>query len=241
MTDELTADRSTGLRDRLALALDVGDLEAAQVLVRRAGLCFGVVKIGFELFIAGGPAVVAAFTAEDRKVFLDLKLHDIPTTVRRAASRARALGVTYLTVHAVGGEAMLQAAVEGFGASAVGGILAVTVLTSEPEAPESVVAARAELADRSGCAGVVCAVSDLPVVRRAAPRLLAAVPGIRLAGAARDDQARADTPFAAVSAGAGLLVVGRTVTNAPDPAAAASEVAEQVRTALSGRAGAQAD
>ncbi|MGD0085483.1 MAG: orotidine-5'-phosphate decarboxylase [Acidimicrobiales bacterium] len=234
MTHELATDRLTEVRGQLALALDVEDLRAARLLVSRVAPYFGVVKVGLELFIAVGPAAVEAFRSDGLAVFLDLKLHDIPTTVRRAASQARSIGATYLTVHAAGGEAMLRAAVEGFGPTVSGGILGVTVLTSDPEAPESVIAARAELAARTGCVGVVCAASDLGTVRKVAPGLTAVVPGIRLAGGSNDDQARAATPFAAASAGAGLLVVGRAVTSASDPAAAAREVAEQVAAAGSG-------
>jgi len=237
MTDELTADRSTGLRDRLALALDVGDLEAAQVLVRRAGLCFGVVKIGFELFIAGGPAVVAAFTAEDRKVFLDLKLHDIPTTVGRAARVLGALGATYVTLHAQGGVAMLRAGVDGLmtGADQAGlappSAIAVTVLTSDDGAPPHILGKRVANALDGGCAGIVCSASDVREAKLLAPRLFAVVPGIRLSGNDTHDHARSSTPDEAVIAGADLLVVGRAVTAAPDRLAAAAAVADAVLAA----------
>jgi orotidine-5'-phosphate decarboxylase len=227
MNSELDAAELSRVRDRLALALDVSDVTAARALARRLTAYFGVVKIGLQLFVAEGPHAVEALASDGFPVFLDLKMHDIPTTVGRAARQARAIGATYLTVHAAGGETMIGAAVDAFGATA-GGILAVTVLTSEANAPEAVIAERVSAAMRCGCAGVVCAASDLGVVRRVAPELLAVVPGVRLAGSAADDQARLATPGEAAAAGAGLLVVGRTVSAAVDPEAAAMRVAIQV-------------
>jgi orotidine-5'-phosphate decarboxylase len=228
----------TSVRDRLALALDVKDLAAARALAQRLSPYFGVVKIGLELFVAEGPAAVKALAADGFCVFLDLKMHDIPTTVERGARQAVAISASYLTVHAAGGETMLRAAVEGFGAadgrgigSTPGGILAVTVLTSETEAPASVIAERAAMARQCGCVGVVCAASDLGVVRRVAPELLAVVPGVRLSGTSSNDQARRATPGAAAAAGAGLLVIGRTVSGADDPEAAARRVAAEVASA----------
>ncbi|MGH9170346.1 MAG: orotidine-5'-phosphate decarboxylase [Acidimicrobiales bacterium] len=220
------------VRERLALALDVEELSAALQLARRLQPWFGVAKVGLELFTAAGPEAVESLVNEGFSVFLDLKLHDIANTVERAAARARSLGATYLTVHAVGGEAMLRAAVEGFGGGP-GGVLAVTVLTSERDAPPAKVAERSVLAERAGCTGVVCAASDLATVTSSVPALIPVVPGIRLAGAACDDQARVATAGAAVAAGAKLLVIGRTVTAAPDPEAAAAEVKEQVSLAIS--------
>jgi orotidine-5'-phosphate decarboxylase len=215
------------VRDRLALAFDVSDLSVALPMAKLLAPYFAVAKVGLELFVAAGPAAVAALRDEGFIVFLDLKLHDIPTTVLRAATRARAIGATYLTVHGAGGEAVLTAGVAGFG-EGPGGILAVTVLTSERDAPPELIAGRAALADVTGCAGFVCAASDLAVARRAAPGLLATVPGIRLAGSEKDDQARAATPRVAAAAGAGLMVVGRTVTAAADPEAAAQRVVDEV-------------
>jgi orotidine-5'-phosphate decarboxylase len=233
----LTSDQTAAARDRLALALDFDNLAAARSMARRLTDYFAVVKVGLELFIAEGPAAVEAFVADGFAVFLDLKLHDIPTTVERAARRGAELGATYMTAHAAGGEAMVRAGAEGYAAGAQsagalgGGILAVTVLTSEAEAPASVIAERTLLARRSGCVGVICAATDLAVVRRAAPDLLAVVPGVRLTGSAADDQARAASPARAAAAGAGLLVIGRTVTAAADPEAAARAVAIEVANA----------
>jgi len=240
-------------RERLVLALDFAELDAALAMAARLRRFFATVKVGLELFSAEGPLALDALLDEGFDVFLDLKLHDIPTTVGRAARRLGGYGASFLTVHAAGGEAMVRAAVEGFEegwAAAVArghpepepgaaGILAVTVLTSEPEAGDDLLAKRAQLAAGSGCVGVVCAVGDLPLVRLAAPSLLTAVPGIRLSGSGRDDQARSGEPAAAIRRGADLLVVGRTVTADPAPESAAARIEAEVLGALanSGAAG----
>ena len=221
-------------RDRLALALDVDDLVVALRLARRLRPWFGVAKVGLELFGAAGPETVSALTVEGYRVFLDLKLHDIPTTVSRAARVLGGLGVDFATVHTQGGEAMVRAAVSGMaeGASAAGApapcVLGVTVLTSDPEAPPEALASRSRLAASAGCGGLVCAASDLAVTRRAAPGLLTVVPGIRPSGTSTDDQARAATPAAAIAAGADILVIGRAVTAAGDPEAVAAAVVDEV-------------
>jgi orotidine-5'-phosphate decarboxylase len=224
----------TETRDRLALALDVDDLVAALRLAQRVRPWFGVAKVGLELFGAAGPEAVLALSAEGYRVFLDLKLHDIPTTVGRAARVIGGLGVSYTTVHCAGGEAMVRAAVEGMtaGAAAAGMtapcVLGVTVLTSDLDAPPEQLAERAKLAADAGCGGLVCAASDLSVTRRAAPGLITVVPGIRPSGVAADDQARAADPATAIRAGADILVIGRAVTGARDPEAAAAAVADEV-------------
>lgn len=229
-------------RQHLALALDVDDLVVAVRLARRLRPYFGVAKVGLELFGAAGPETVSALTVEGYRVFCDLKLHDIPTTVCRAATVIGGLGAAYTTVHTQGGADMLRAAVEGMAAGAAAAgvpspcVLGVTVLTSAAEAPADELAARAALAAETGCGGVVCAAADLPVVRRVAPRLVAVVPGIRLPGGPAQDQARAATPAAALAAGAELLVVGRAVTGAVDPERAAGELLEEVVRARRERA-----
>ncbi|HMK99677.1 MAG TPA: orotidine-5'-phosphate decarboxylase [Acidimicrobiales bacterium] len=221
-------------RQHLALALDVDDLVVALRLARRLRPWFGVAKVGLELFGASGPETISALTVEGYRVFLDLKLHDIPTTVRRAATVIGGLGTAYTTVHTQGGPEMLRAAVDGMaaGAAAAGApapcVLGVTILTSAAEAPVEVLAERAALAAESGCGGVVCAASDLEVVGRAAPGLLRVVPGIRPPGVAADDQARAASPAAALAAGADLLVVGRAVTAAAHPERVARTLLEEV-------------
>ncbi len=215
----------TGPRRRLALALDLDRLEEALVLARGLAPWFGIAKVGLELYSAAGPAAVERLAAEGFEVFVDLKLHDIPTTVRRSAGVLARLGAGYLTVHAAGGRPMLEAAVEG--AATAGpqvAVLAVTVLTSEPSPPAGAVAERAALASAAGCAGVVCAVTEIEAVRAAAPGLLVVVPGTRPAGVPADDQARTGTPAQALERGASILVVGRAVTAAADPAAAAARL-----------------
>jgi orotidine-5'-phosphate decarboxylase len=217
----------TGTRDQLALALDVDDLAAAVALADRLHPWFGVVKVGLELFAAAGPAAVEKLATPDRRIFLDLKLHDIPTTVGKAARQVGRLGVSYLTVHTAGGVAMLRAAADGLEAGAIeAGLdrpmaLGVTVLTSDPDA--SAFPVRLEAAVSGGCGGVVCSVRELPAVKDRS-RLLTVVPGIRLPGGATHDQARVGTPAEAIAAGADILVIGRAVTAAPDPEAAAADL-----------------
>jgi orotidine-5'-phosphate decarboxylase len=225
-------------RDRLALALDVDDLVVALRLARRLRPWFGVAKVGPELFGATGPETVSALTVEGYRVFLDLKLHDIPTTVARAARVIGGLGTAFATVHTQGGVAMVRAAVEGMaeGASATGAptpcVLGVTVLTSDPDAAMDLVGQRAGLAAAAGCGGLVCAADDLAVARQAAAGLLMVVPGIRPAGTGHDDQVRVATPAHAIAAGADVLVVGRAVTAAEDPERAAAAVLEEVQSAV---------
>ncbi len=215
-------------RRHLALALDVPDESAALDLAGELAEYFSLVKVGFELFVAAGPPVVRALVAEGFAVFLDLKMHDIPNTVRNGAARAAALGVTYLTAHVAGGGAMLEAAVAGFASESAlegAGILGVTVLTSDKEATPALLVERAELAATSGCAGLVCAGGDLALLPPAAGRLVKVVPGVRLPGSSADDQARTATPSSALAAGGDILVIGRTVTKAQDRRAAAAAVA----------------
>jgi orotidine-5'-phosphate decarboxylase len=221
-------------REHLALALDVDDLDVALSMARRLEPWFSVAKVGLELFGAVGPRAVDELVGLGFPVLLDLKLHDIPTTVGRAARALGRQGVRYLTLHAQGGTSMLRAGVEGLaeGAATVGAsapsALGVTVLTSVREPAEGVVAERILAAVEAGCGGVVCAAEDIGTAKRLAPQLLAVVPGIRPAGTARDDQARAATPRTALNAGADLLVVGRAVTAADHPESAAEALASSL-------------
>jgi orotidine-5'-phosphate decarboxylase len=221
-------------RDRLAIALDVDDLVAALRIGRDVRPWFGVAKIGLELFIASGPEAIGAFIQLGYKVFLDLKLDDIPTTVERAARIAGSLGVSYLTLHARGGVNNLRAGVNGLadGAQKAGlpapVALGVTVLTSDDGAPPHVMPQRVEFAVEAGCGGIVCAASDVAKAKELAPKLLAVVPGIRPQGADAGDQRRAATPQEALDAGADLLVVGRPVTRADDRVAAAAALVESM-------------
>ncbi|MDQ1444306.1 MAG: orotidine-5-phosphate decarboxylase [Acidimicrobiaceae bacterium] len=222
------------VRSKLALALDVDDLVEATRMARELHPYFGVAKVGLELFSAAGTDAVVTMTELGYKVFLDLKLHDIPTTVRKTARVLGAVGASYLTLHAFGGVSMLRGGVEGLrdGAAAAGldspCALAVTILTSDAGAPPHVLGNRVRSAVEAGCGGVVCAAGDVKEAKQLAPRLVAVVPGIRPAGADADDQARTSTPQAALDAGADLLVIGRAVTAAEDRAAAAAKLVESI-------------
>jgi orotidine-5'-phosphate decarboxylase len=216
------------LRSRLALAFDVDDRVVAMRLARRLRPWFGVAKVGLELYAAAGPTVIGALQDLGYEVFLDLKLHDIPTTVNKSAAVIGAYGVKYLTIHAMGGAVMLRAGVEGFVEGALqAGLerpyaLAVTVLTSDGDAPPHILPKRVQTALEADCGGLICGGPDLEVVRQLAPRLKLVVPGIRPSGSESHDQARTTTPAAALEHGADLLVIGRPVTAAPDPEAAAA-------------------
>lgn len=235
ITQERRAPDGSDVRSRLVIALDVDDLVEAIRIAREVRPWFGVAKIGLELFAAAGPDAVIEMIDAGYRVFLDLKLHDIPTTVRKAAQVIGALGASYLTLHASGGTAMLRAGVDGLGVGAANAnlapptALAVTVLTSDEYASSEVVRDRVRVALESGCGGIVCAAGDLVEARRLAPRLVTAVPGIRPAGTADNDQARASTPEAALAAGADLLVIGRAVTAASSRARAADELFAALR------------
>lgn len=239
-------------RERIAFAADL-PLREGLSLYGRLAPHVGAAKVGLSLFVEEGPAAVQAFRALGAKVFLDLKLHDIPNTVELAAERAARLQVAYLTVHASGGEAMLRAAVKGAAAGAAARgcappvVLAVTVLTSMDEAtlrglgvdraPAEQARALAELALRSGAGGLVCSAHEAASLKAATGgRLFVCTPGIRPAGAALGDQARVASPAAAVRAGADLLVVGRPIADAADPVAAAAAIEAEVAGALAAEA-----
>ena len=215
-------------RTRCALALDTDDLTRALALARALHPWFGIAKVGLELFGAAGPRAVHGLREEGLEVFVDLKLHDIPNTVGRAARALGALGARYVTMHAAGGADMLRAGVEGLiGAPRPSGddpplALAITVLTSDSVASPEVLHRRARRAAVAGCGGVVCAATDLPTIVAAVPDLLRVVPGIRSPGTAADDQSRVATPAAAAAAGADIVVIGRPVTAAADPTEAAA-------------------
>ena len=229
----------TEVRSRLAVALDLDDYVAALRLARELQPWFGVAKVGLELYSAAGPDVVGALADLGFDVFCDLKLHDIPTTVGRAARVIGSLGASYLNFHAQGGVAMLTAGVDGFLAGAAdAGLpapvpLAVTILTSDDGAPDHILPKRVQLALESGCTGIVCAAGDVHEAKQYGPRLTAVVPGIRPTGSPADDQARSSTPERALASGADVLVVGRAVTRAEDPRAAAASLAAVVAAAIS--------
>jgi orotidine-5'-phosphate decarboxylase len=221
-------------RKRLALALDLDDLVAATRMAKRLKPWFGVAKVGLELFAAAGPEAISAFTDMGYEVFLDLKLHDIPTTVRKASQVIGSLGVSYLTVHTSGGVEMLSAAVEGLkaGAEAVdvepGKVLGVTILTSDVSAPREEFELRVNRAVEAGCGGLVCAVTDLADASLLAPSLMKMVPGIRPVGSAADDQARIGTPSSAIEQGADVLVIGRAVTAAIEPELVSAAIHKEI-------------
>lgn len=230
--------RPTTAAARLAVALDTQDQAQAGAWACALAGRVGVAKIGLELFAAAGPPAVAAVRGSGLPVFLDLKLHDIPNTVAGAVRSASRLGVAMLTVHAAGGAAMVAAAREAAEAAGTGRpmILAVTVLTSLSAAdlaatgvdddPAPQVLRLARLAVAAGADGLVCSPLEVAPLRAAlGPSVPLVVPGIRPSGSATDDQARVMTPAEAVAAGADWLVIGRPVTRAPDPAAAAEAIA----------------
>ncbi|HZX96800.1 MAG TPA: orotidine-5'-phosphate decarboxylase [Myxococcales bacterium] len=219
--------------NRICAALDVpGPQEAAALAAKLAGHV-GVFKVGLELFVAHGRAAVDAVRRFGLPIFLDLKLHDIPQTVASAARAAAALGVDYLTVHASGGAEMIRAAKRELPRTR---LLAVTALTSlGPEDLDAVGLARdavprlARLAIAAGADGVVCSPQEVAALREAlGPDPLLVVPGIRPAGTSAQDQRRTGTPAEAIRAGASLLVVGRPLRDAKDPAAAADAIAREM-------------
>jgi orotidine-5'-phosphate decarboxylase len=230
---------TSSLRAQPIIALDVPTLAAAQELCARLGSEADFVKIGLELFTAEGPRVVEWMQGQGKRVFLDLKLYDIPNTVRGAARSAASMGVSLLTVHGYGGAAMVEAAVEGAGPQT--GILVVTVLTSFDLATLGVTLGRdvpemgAEVLRVAGVAhaarahGVVCSGHEVNVVRTTYPTLSPLVPGIRLPGGEAHDQARIATPERAAADGASYLVLGRAITAAADPAATLAEVRRSLR------------
>ncbi len=219
----------------VVLALDTPDLDLALDWAELTAPAVGMVKVGLELFCAHGAGAVRALRDEGHRVMLDLKLHDIPATVARAVEAAAELDADLVTVHAIGGPAMLEAAVEA--AAGRVDVTAVTVLTSLSPADlaaiglggtEAVAERLARLAVEAGCPALVCSPLEAGRVRAAAgPGVGLVCPGVRPAAGARDDQARVATPAETVRAGADWLVVGRPITRAPDPAEAARAVRDE--------------
>lgn len=212
--------------DRLALTLDTPDLSEARALVKKLGKYYGVLKIGLTLWAAQGPKSVKVLKSQDHQIFLDLKLHDIPNQIGNAAEVISDLGVTYLTLHSDGGEEMLRHAVKGLAKNQVNPAkaLAITVLTSHTDVNEEVFIERLKLAKKAGCYGIVCSALELPLAKKVLPDIFCAVPGIRLKGSDTHDQSRVATLQEAEALGADLLVIGRTVTENPDPIKATQEL-----------------
>ncbi len=230
-------------KDRLIVALDVPGATQARQVVQAIGDAATTYKIGKQLFTAEGPQVVRDLVSSGRKVFLDLKYHDIPNTVAAAVRSAGELGVSMLTVHASGGSTMLRAAVEAASqCPAKPMVLGVTLLTSlsDSDLEEVGIAGNVlngvlrlgALARAAGCGGLVASAHEARELRKALGEDFAIVtPGVRPAGAAAGDQARVVTPKDAIRAGATYLVVGRPILEAPDPAKAAQEIQDEIEEA----------
>lgn len=228
------------------VALDVDSASKAQAIVAELGAACGHYKVGLELYLATGAGFVEELVTAGKQVFLDLKFHDIPNTVNAAVREAARLGVEFMTVHALGGSAMLQAAVAGARAGSrpdkdVPKVLAVTLLTSH--APEDLLAIGlgnadpefgalrlARLAEAAGVHGVVCSPNEVAKIK-SETRLAAMVPGIRPTDSERNDHSRAATPAEAVKRGANYLVVGRPIVQAADPLRTLLAIQEEIRLA----------
>ena len=231
-------------KDKLIIALDVKTPAKALELVKELRSTAGMFKVGSQLFTAAGPQIVRDIIALDARVFLDLKFHDIPHQVGGAARSAAELGVSLFTIHASGGSEMMQRAVDAV--AQVGNqtaVLAITVLTSIDanilaqigvnSTPGESVVRLAKLAQASGVDGVVASAQEIETIRKTIsnPKFLVVTPGIRPAHNESADQKRVATPAAAISAGASYLVVGRPITGAPDPAAAAQQIVAEMQNA----------
>lgn len=231
-------------RQRLIVALDVPDTGVASVLVDRLDGTCAWFKVGLELFVAAGPAMMEFLLRRGHRVFLDLKLHDIPNTVAGAVRSAASLGAEMLTVHAAGGPAMLAAAQEALaGLAHTPKLLAVTVLTSmdAPQvnaigvdrSPAEQVELLARMGLAAGISGFVCSPQEVSAVRAlTGPDGILVIPGIRPAGGAKGDQKRIATPAEALQKGASYLVVGRPITQAADPAKAAEAILAEMAVVL---------
>lgn len=247
----MNAQERSAAREKLIVALDLPSADAAARMAEKLLGHVGMFKIGSELFTAAGPVLIRDLTASGARVFLDLKFHDIPNTVRSAARGATQLGVSMFDVHASGGRRMMEAAREGSHEAGSGIprtstrplIIAVTLLTSlatlELEelglgpSPLDVVVRWAQLAQEAGLDGVVASPREAAAIRRACgPGFVIVTPGIRPASAASNDQARTDTPDSAIRAGADFLVVGRPITTAADPVSAADAIVADIAQAL---------
>lgn len=219
----------------IIVALDFPTLEEARALAGQVSDHVAGFKVGLELLTGVGPRAIEAIADLGKPVFADAKLHDIPNTVESATARLAAAGARWVTVHASGGTEMMEAAISGMGEQ---GVLAVTVLTSlDHEGLVSIgvgegmleqVLRLVELGVSAGVEGVVSSPNEASSIKSRHPELLLFTPGVRPAGAGRDDQSRVTTPAEASKAGADYLVVGRPITRAPDPGEAAREIASSI-------------
>jgi orotidine-5'-phosphate decarboxylase len=247
MHEERLAGGTVSVKERLIFPLDVPNLDLARQWVRRLRDTVGVFKVGLELYTAEGPSVLEMIRQEsEAEIFLDLKFHDIPTTMARATRAANLAGADFLTVHLLAGKEAVKRCVE----SSEGGlkIIGVTILTSHtradlmevgysPELSRDIPEAARRLdslAYRSGCYGVVCSGKEITALKEAFPHLRVIVPGVRPEWAAESqDQMRVTTHKEAILAGADYLVVGRPIKEAADPVKAAEKILQEIEEALS--------
>ena len=235
-------------KDKLIVALDVDTPAKALDLVKQLHHVAGMFKVGSQLFTAAGPQIVRDIIALNSKVFLDLKFHDIPHQVAGAARSAAQLGVSLFTIHASGGSEMMRRAAESVAevsqqTGVRSRVLAITVLTSMDattlsdigvsSTPSESVMRLVKLADAAGVDGVVASPQEIETIRSTVsnPNFLVVTPGIRPDATANEDQKRVATPASAIAAGASYLVVGRPITGAPDPLAAAEQIAAEMQNA----------
>jgi orotidine-5'-phosphate decarboxylase len=229
------------MKNRILLVLDVSSRAEALHLVHSLHGLTGMFKIGLQLYTAEGPSLVREIIAQGANVFLDLKFHDIPNTVRTAAVEAAKLGVSMMTIHTAGGRAMMEAVVKDLAAFGKKKpmVIGVTVLTSLTNAGleetgihtpmDEQVLRMARLAESCGLDGVVCSPQEIQMIRRwVAPNFKIVTPGIRMPGQAADDQQRTAAPSDAIAAGADYIVVGRAITNASDPRAALEQIIQSL-------------
>lgn len=222
-------------KQRLAVALDFESEKKATEFLSVVKDRVKVLKVGLELYSAAGPALVLKLIDMGYEVFVDLKLHDIPNTVYRAAKVLGKMGVKYTTAHAAGGKEMLVSANEGFlegynesGADGPCYMLGVSVLTSDPASTTDLLKFRVKTIREANLSGLVCSGSDLEIINRKQNSLFKVVPGIRLSNSNKDDQIRVTTPDLAVELGASMIVVGRPITLSPDPIATVEEILELI-------------
>ena len=237
-------------KNRLIVALDVSTERQARELVESLRGIVGMFKIGSQLFTEVGPKIVRQIASSGNEVFLDLKFHDIPNTVSRAAVAATRLGVSIFNVHASGGREMMRRTADAVSETATSeglkrpSVIAVTVLTSSDAAtleelgvgsePETQVRRLSLLAEASGMDGIVASPHEVAVVRSTVgnPGFLIVTPGVRLAGASVDDQKRVMTPAQAIRAGADYIVVGRPITGAKDPVESAGQILAEMESGV---------
>lgn len=241
MTNSRPEPARLAARERVIVALDFPSAEQALALADRLKGLVQWFKVGLELYLAEGNRVIDQLRSRGHSVFLDLKLHDIPNTVAGAVRSATRAGAQMLTLHAAGGPAMLAAAAEAAAAlPEAPQLLAVTVLTSMdqsqlaaigiPGSPADQVLRLAHMGWQSGIRGFVSSAEEVAAMRQAFPGAILVIPGIRPAGAAVGDQKRVATPAAAIAGGASYLVIGRPITQAVDPAAAAQAILSEIES-----------